>query len=188
MNRSATSSEAIKVTANKSFGSATRFRRAIVAILLGGILVLMLEIRFEHREVLGERWESYIPLVYCAAMLLFGTVGLIAFRTWGRWLLLIGFSLGLTIGCAGLWLHSDGQPLRAIRRVVLAWRLPPGDNGGVKPQLSGPPVMAPLSFLGLSAIGVLACARREHASLIESAPGGLSSSPLPDRPGPQTRS
>jgi hypothetical protein len=159
------------VTANKSLGSAARFRRAIVAILLGGILVLMLEIRFEHREVLGERWESYIPLVYCAAMLLFGTVGLIAFRTWGRRLLLIGFSLGMAIGGTGLWLHSDGQPLRAIRRVLLAWTLPPGDNGGIKPQLSGPPVMAPLSFLGLSAIGVLACVRREHDSLTEPAPG-----------------
>ena len=132
----------------------------------------MLEIRFEHREVLGERWESYIPLLYCAAMLLFGTAGLIAFRTWGRWLLLIGFSLGVAIGCVGVWLHSDGHPLGAIRRILVAWTLPPGDNGGIKPQLSGPPVLAPLGFLGLSALGILACARRDHPWVSESAPGG----------------
>lgn len=155
-----------------SFDSASKFRRAIVAVLLGGILVLMLEIRFEHREVLGERWESYVPLVYCAAMLLFGGAGLIAYRSWGRRLLLIGFSIGFVVGCAGLWFHSDGQPLRAIRRIVLAWALPPGDNGGIKPQLSGPPVMAPLAFLGLSSVGILVCAWREHASVSGSDPGG----------------
>jgi hypothetical protein len=138
----------------------TNLRRGIVALLLIGLLLLMLEIRFEHREVLAERWETYIPLVYCAGMLMLGAVGLYAWDRWGRVLLLGGFGLAFAIGAFGLWLHSDGKPARSIRRVLIAWTLPPGDNGGVKPQLSGPPVMAPLAFLGLGSIGMIACARR----------------------------
>jgi hypothetical protein len=141
----------------------TNLRRGIVALLLLGLLVLMVEIRFEHREVMAERWETYIPLVYCAAMLMLGAVGLYAWHTWGRLLLLVGFGLAFAIGAMGLWLHSDGQPAKSLRRVLIAWTLPPGDNGGVKPQLSGPPVMAPLAFLGLGAIGMIACARRRSS-------------------------
>jgi hypothetical protein len=71
----------------------TKLRRGIIALLLLGLLLLMLEIRFEHREVLAERWETYIPLVYCAGMLMLGAVGLYAWDGWGRPLLLVGFGL-----------------------------------------------------------------------------------------------
>jgi hypothetical protein len=138
-------------------------RRGIVALVLIGLLVLMLEVRFEHREVLAERWETYIPLIYCAGMLMLGAVGLYAWDRWGRALLLVGFGLAFAIGAVGLWLHTDGHPARGIRRVLIVWTLPPGDNGGVKPQLSGPPVMAPLAFLGLGSIGMIACARRRSS-------------------------
>jgi hypothetical protein len=120
----------------------------------------MLEIRFEHREVLAERWETYIPLMYCAGMLVLGGLALYAWERWGRTLLLFGFGLALAIGALGLWLHSDGHPATSIGRVLRVWTLPPGDNGGVKPQLSGPPVLAPISFLGVGAIGIVACTRR----------------------------
>src|SRR5215470_13090369 len=107
----------------------TTFRRRVVALLLIGFALLLAEIRFEHREVLAERWESYLPLIYTGAMLLVGVVGLWAWDRWGRKLLLIGFGLALLVGVLGLWFHSDGRPFNGIRRVLTAWTLRPGDNG-----------------------------------------------------------
>jgi hypothetical protein len=53
--------------------------RWLVAVLLGGVALLLCELRFEHREVLGETWRSWIPLVY-ASVTLVG--GLVALRRW----------------------------------------------------------------------------------------------------------
>ena len=36
--------------------------RALATLLVGGAALLLLELRFEHREVLGETWRSWIPL------------------------------------------------------------------------------------------------------------------------------
>jgi len=33
--------------------------RRISAALLGGVALLLFELRFEHREVLGETWRSW---------------------------------------------------------------------------------------------------------------------------------
>jgi len=38
--------------------------RMFAAALLGGMALLLCELRFEHREVLGETWRSWIPLIY----------------------------------------------------------------------------------------------------------------------------
>jgi len=46
-----------------SWSAVDRDRR-IAAALLGGVALLLCELRFEHREVLGETWRSWIPLIY----------------------------------------------------------------------------------------------------------------------------
>src|SRR5207302_10597476 len=38
----------------------------VVAAVLGGSALLLLEVRFEHREVLGETWRAWLPLAYAA--------------------------------------------------------------------------------------------------------------------------
>ncbi len=136
----------------------TRFRKCLVCLLLGGLALLLCEIRFEHREVLAERWHAYLPLAYAEMMLPVGAASLVGWEKWGRQTLLLGFALGLVVGALGVWFHTDGHPLRGVGRVLSAWRLPPGDNGGIKPELSGPPAMAPFAFVGLGSIGLLACA------------------------------
>ena len=45
--------------------------------MLGGVALLLCELRFEHREVLGETWRSWIPLIYAAVTLLGGLVALL---------------------------------------------------------------------------------------------------------------
>ncbi len=128
----------------------------IVAALLGGASMLLVELRFEHREVLGETWRAWLPLVYAALLIVGGGAALLRFRRGGRRVLGVLFGLAVVIGALGLWFHSDGHPLRALGQLGGAWWIPLGKDGGVKIG-SQPPTLAPAAFLGIGLIGLLAC-------------------------------
>ena len=131
--------------------------RRLAAALLAGAAFLLVEVRFEHREVLGETWHAWIPLASATLLILIGLPAWIFWRKGGRRLLLALFAAAAVLGPVGAWFHSDGRPLRAVLRVAAAWTLKPGANGGEKPGGS-PPVLAPLAFSGLGLLGVLVCA------------------------------
>ena len=131
--------------------------RTLAALLVGGAALLALEIRFEHREALGETWRSWIPLVYAVCTVAAGGAALVAWERGGRKVLLGLFALGLLVGPAGFLLHSGGHPLRAAKEVLSAWTLAPGQGGGI--ERGHPPALAPLAFAGLGALGVVVCAR-----------------------------
>jgi hypothetical protein len=134
--------------------------RLLAALAASGAALLLFELRFEHREVLGETWRSWIPLVYCAALLAAAAVALARFDRWGRTALGSLFALGIAVGLAGLWFHSDGHPLAALFDALRAWAIPLGQDGGVK-MGSRPPLLAPLAFCGLGTFGLAICATRE---------------------------
>jgi len=129
--------------------------KLMVIGLLGALSLLLAEIRFEHREALGEAWQSWIPLLYSGAMLAVGVAALTRWHRGGRQVLLVGFGVAFLIGILGLWFHSEGHPISGMLQVLAAWALRPGDNGGIK--AGAPPVLAPLAFVGLGSMGVLAC-------------------------------
>ena len=129
--------------------------RLFTAALLGGVALLLVELRFEHREALGETWHAWIPLVYAAVTLAAGLVTLARWNSAWRRMLLVLFGAGIAVGLAGLLFHSDGHPLRAVGDVLAIWRVPLGHNGGIK-QGSRPPALAPLAFCGLGSLGILA--------------------------------
>jgi hypothetical protein len=130
--------------------------RLFTAALLGGVATLLLELRFEHREALGETWHAWIPLAYTAVTLVVGAVTLVRWDPPWRRTLLVLFGAGVTVGLTGLMFHTDGHPLRAVGDMLAIWRVPPGHNGGIKVG-SRPPALAPLAFCGLGALGLLAC-------------------------------
>jgi hypothetical protein len=132
--------------------------KLIVIGLLGALSLLLVEIRFEHRETLGEAWQSWIPLLYCGAMLALGAAALTRWQRGGRQVLLVGFAAAFLIGLLGTWFHSEGHPISGLLQVLAAWALRPGDAGGIK--MGAPPVLAPLAFVGLGSMGVLACSWR----------------------------
>jgi len=132
--------------------------KLIVIGLLGALSLLLVEIRFEHREALGEAWQSWIPLFYCGAMLALGAAALARWHRGGRQVLLVGFAVAFLIGLLGTWFHSEGHPISGVLQVLAAWALRPGDAGGIK--MGAPPVLAPLAFVGLGSMGVLACSWR----------------------------
>jgi hypothetical protein len=133
--------------------------RIMVLLLLGGLAGLLIDIRWEHRVELARQWETWIPLVYIGLMLIAGVIGFYQWNGWGRWVLQVGFSLCLIVGALGTWFHSKGDPVGNFRRVMTAWFVPIGTNGGVKTG-STPPEMAPLAFVGLGLIGLLCCSKR----------------------------
>jgi cytochrome c oxidase assembly factor CtaG len=67
--------------------------KLIVISLLGALSLLLMEIRFEHREALGEAWQSWIPLLYCGAMLALGVAALTGWHRGGRQVFLSTVSL-----------------------------------------------------------------------------------------------
>ena len=138
----------------------------VVAAVLGGSALLLLEVRFEHREVLGETWRAWLPLAYAAALLVGGGAALVCWRRGGRPVLAALFALAFVVGALGIWFHSAGHPMMQLWRVLSAWRLPPSQDGGMKIG-SAPPVLAPAAFWGLGAIGLIACLhdRADHSAI-----------------------
>jgi hypothetical protein len=127
------------------------------AALLGGMALLLCELRFEHREVLGETRRSWIPLIYASVTLLGGLVALLRWDGKGRRVLAMLFGAGIAVGLVGFWFHTDGHLVTGLRNVLLAWRVPLGQDGGIK-MGSKPPALAPLAFCGLGTLGLLVCA------------------------------
>ncbi len=83
--------------------------KLMVMSLLGGLALLLVEIRFEHREALGEAWQSWIPPFYCGSMLALGAFALARWHRGGRQVVLVGFAGAFLIGLLGFWFHIKGQ-------------------------------------------------------------------------------
>src|SRR3954466_13125248 len=102
--------------------------RRVVAAVLGGALLLFAEIRFEHREVLGETWAAWLPLVYAALLVAVGGVALWRFDRGGRGVLRLLFAAAILLGCLGLWFHSGGHLLRSALQILSAFGLERGEG------------------------------------------------------------
>jgi len=112
------------------------------AALLGGLLMLLFELRHEHRVALG-------------AMLIAGAVSLALWSRGGRRTLQVGFAAAIAVGVLGLEFH--GGAIKGARTALKAWTVPIGKDGGSAPGTLPPP-LAPLAFAGLGVLGLLACA------------------------------
>jgi len=93
--------------------------RMFAAALLGGVALLLCDLRFEHREVLGETWRSWIPLIYAAVTLLGGLVALLRWDGKGRRVPAMLFGAGIAVGLLGFWFHTDGHLVTGLRNVLL---------------------------------------------------------------------
>ncbi|MFL5293842.1 MAG: hypothetical protein ACJ79U_20170 [Myxococcales bacterium] len=138
--------------------------KAIALGVLGGAAFLLADIRFEHREVLGETWAAWIPLTYAVLLLVAGGAAIIRFDRGGRGVLRILFAAAVAVGALGIWFHSAGHPFRSVAQVLSSFALTPGKNGGIKIG-SEPPPLAPAAFCGLGFIGVIACGRSRRRPL-----------------------
>lgn len=144
----------------------TRFwtlNKLVALGVLGAFAFLLLELRFDHRDVLGEHWQAFAPLIYSGAMIIVGGAALALWHRGGRVVLLWGFSIALAIGVVGFWMHNHGKPVQGVQRIAAAWSQPiqkTESESRNEPALEEPPVLAPLAFFGLGILGMLSCASR----------------------------
>lgn len=131
-------------------------QRLLLLTLTGGFLILLVEIRFQHSVVMGEKWQSWIPVIYLTTLLVLVPIAMVFFRRFGRNLLIVVFS-GLTVvGTLGFWFHSKNKPLKAVSHVIATDLEQPGHvKISNEDEETNPPLFAPLSLAGLGAIGVL---------------------------------
>jgi hypothetical protein len=152
--------------------------RSTALAVLGGAALLLGEVRFEHREVLGETWAAWIPLAYAALLVVIGGAAVLRFDHGGRGVLRVLFAAALVVGSLGIWFHSAGHPFRVVEQVAAAFALEPGKNGGIKIG-SEPPPLAPAAFCGLGLVGLIACGRGRRLRRPVPAEEGSSLPPSP---------
>lgn len=128
-------------------------RLVLLAALLAGYGLLLVETRFEHRVVLGTKWQPLIPVVFSAVALTVGTLGLAFFRTFGRKILLCLFAASILVGCIGSWLHGKGELAARLGYLVTSLFGPVGRIDSS--EMGIPPLLAPQAFTGLGVIGLL---------------------------------
>lgn len=132
--------------------------KLILLVLAGGFLMLAVEIRYMHREVIADHWQGVIPLVFAPLAVVACGLAITGSR-FGRWVCSLFMVLGVGVGALGAWLHSEGEAESFAR--LLTASITARANGGEheeEREVEGegePPVLAPLSLSGLSAIGLL---------------------------------
>lgn len=131
-------------------------QRLLLLTLTGGFFILLIEIRFQHSVVMGDKWQSWIPVAYLTALLVLVPVGMIFFQRLGRRLLIVLFSGLIVVGTLGFWFHSKNKPIQAVWHVIATDLEEPGHiKISNEDEETNPPLFAPLSLAGLGAIGVL---------------------------------
>ncbi|MDQ2798118.1 MAG: hypothetical protein M3Y13_00565 [Armatimonadota bacterium] len=128
--------------------------RWTVLLLLLAYIGLFLEIRYDHNHVLMHKNIAWTPIIYSAVMVVVGAISLAFWESWGRTVMLWLFGAGVIVGLLGFWLHNMGHPFDGIGTMLSAW-------AGQHPDpTSRPPVLAPLAFAGLGALGWALCLPR----------------------------
>jgi hypothetical protein len=127
--------------------------KAVVLVLTLGFGVILVQVRFDHRSVIGENAIAWVPIVYSIVIMIASVAGLLFWSRGGRQVLLVGFLLAILVGLTGFWFHTNGRLIRSVRHEFSAWvrKIPDEDK---------PPALAPLAFAGLGILGVLACTKR----------------------------
>jgi hypothetical protein len=126
---------------------------ALYFLLIGGFASLFLDIRYEHREVLHETWQAYIPLV--ASFVAIVTTLLAFSRSQATLRVSAGlYVLIAIVGLFGVYFHTKFRPYMFERYVVQI-----DESRGLdgKPKLKGleRPTFAPLAFSALGVVGLI---------------------------------
>lgn len=169
---------------NSSFWT---LNKLVVLLTLAGFFMLVMDLRFEHMDVLGEDWQSWIPIIYSGVMVLVGAWGLWFWEKGGRKVLFWAFAASIIVGLLGVWFHDKGKPWKSVTLLVAAWQAPirkharreenqtqPVRKPSYPPIAANPgekkkkeekpnPPLAPLSFAGIGVLGMLACWKKESA-------------------------
>jgi len=131
--------------------------RVILALLFGGFVTFVLEVRFEHRFVVETTWQGWIPIVYSGLGAVACLIGMSNSKA-ARVIASSIFFVGLVVSGIGLYFHTNYdvkkfekflQPDKTIYESKKA-----ADGREVEVHLDKP-LAAPLGIAGLSSIAFI---------------------------------
>ena len=86
------------------------------ALLAGGFMLMMLDIRFEHKSVVGEMPIAWLPIFYSMSMLFLIPLGVMLWTRGGKYLLTACYAGAAIVGMVGIYFHSDGHLIERTER------------------------------------------------------------------------
>jgi hypothetical protein len=131
----------------------TVLRLSQSAAMSGGFLLLLCEIRFEHRAVLVDDWRPWIPIVFCGLMVMIIPIATHFWNHGGKGVLVGCYCLTASMGVLGLVFHSEGHLMQRLIEVFSVWSST--IQAGAAINATHPPLLAPAAFVGLGFIGCL---------------------------------
>jgi hypothetical protein len=126
-------------------------RQLILLFLLAGFALICVETRYEHQAVLVKKPQAWTPIIYSLTVSIVLILNLFSKHLLPRLALMIFFGGGIIVGMLGFWFHSKGVPFAALKHIADVVFTTPGR---LLTDESGTPVLAPLSIIGLSLIGI----------------------------------
>lgn len=131
--------------------------RLLVLLTTIGFLFLTVDSLLEHWDILAQDLPAFIPVLFSAVGLI---IGAIALRRWEeRWIRRLHIFLFLSILVAGVGLYyhileeDDEEQTTAEQREH-------------EQKEKEKPLLAPLSFAGLAAVGLLGTSRKWQAEVV----------------------
>ena len=120
--------------------------------LAAGFLLLMVEVRWEHREAITEKSIALVPIIYSLVAAILCLVAL-SQNVVVRKVVAVVLACGLVVGFLGLREHTDGEYTPALRVLQpFGYKMP--EEWGRR-RGGGPPALAPLSMAGFGLLGAI---------------------------------
>jgi len=126
--------------------------RALYMFLALTFVGLLVDIRWEHRDVLAETWESTIPL-YTAMVAVVTTFFAMSKKPKLHIVAAVLYLLIACVGILGVWEHTKFQAFYFTRYITLESKQPNG-------RQFERPSFAPMAFTLLGSIGFVLVSRK----------------------------
>ncbi len=146
--------------------------RLLFAFLTAGFLFLATETFLEHSGILGKKPPALIPVAFSVVALLVSAAAAAAWPSNPARLVRAFFVLPLLVGLAGLYFHNEDrlEGHAALPAAIADEEEGEHDESGSTAadgheEDHHPPILAPLAFVGMGVLGLLAAARRWPADI-----------------------
>jgi hypothetical protein len=127
--------------------------RLIIMFVAAGFLFLIADSILEHWDILGQELWAYIPIIFSVFGFIISIVTVLLWKERLINFLRIILFVAFTISAVGLYFHIKEEDKEEITTEQLKHEQKEKDK----------PILAPLSFAGLAAIGLLGTSRKWKA-------------------------
>ena len=130
--------------------------RMLALVVAAGFLLLAVDSFIEHWTILGQDLPAWIPGTFGAAAFCIALYTVINWKDRSIRLLRYTLLAAIIVSCAGLYFHlgEDEEETRSAERMEH------------EAKEKEKPLLAPLSFAGVAAVGLLGTSRKWRAELL----------------------